>query len=94
MARWKKLLAQMLTDASPTTYTYQEAATVLAHLGFELAPHGGGSHRKWRQKTTFGNSVIIGLVDKGAGTLKPYMIRDMVSQLRQNDLLPPDTDSR
>lgn len=28
-------------------------------------------------------------VEKGAGTLKPYLIRDMVAQLRAHDLVPP-----
>jgi len=90
VAKWKKLLAQMATDVAPTSYTYQDAGSVLSHLGFELAPHGSGSHRKWRHRTPSGNTVIIGLVEKGSGTLKPYLIRDMVAQLRENDLLPPD----
>lgn len=93
MASWRRLLAQMLSDASPTAYTYDQAASVLAHLGFELAPHGGGSHRRWRIRTSTGNTVIIGLVDKGAGSLKAYLIRDMVRQLRANALIPKDLGS-
>jgi hypothetical protein len=80
----------MLTDASPTTYTYDQAASILAHLGFELAPHGGGSHRKWRIRTSTGNPVVIGLVDKGSGALKAYLVRDMVQQLQGNGLIPED----
>ncbi len=37
-----------------------------------------------------GNSVIIGLVDKGSGTLKPYLIRELVGQLRANGMIPPE----
>jgi hypothetical protein len=40
-----------------------------------------------------GNIVMIGLVEKGAGTLKPYLIRQMISQLRENGLVPPDLES-
>lgn len=80
----------MLTDASPTSYTYEEAVLVLKKLDFELAPHGGGSHRKWRRRSADGNIVIIGLVEKGSGALKPYLVRDMVQQLQSNGLIPAD----
>lgn len=90
MAAWKKRLAKMLTDSSPTSYTYDEAVSVLEHLDFALAPLGGGSHRRWRRKLPSGAVVVIGLVDKGAGTLKAYLIRDMVAQLNAHGLIPPD----
>lgn len=90
MAAWRKHLAGMLSDSSPTGYTYREAASVLRHLGFELAPHSGGSHRMFRLKTPAGNVVVVGLVEKGHSTLKAYMIRDMVAQLRGHDLIPED----
>jgi hypothetical protein len=80
----------MLTDAAPTGYTYDDAAVVLSHLGFQLAPHGGGSHRMWRLRTSSGNLVVIGLVDHGAGTMKAYLIRDMVAALRMHGLIPPE----
>lgn len=90
MARWKKLLSQMLSDSNPITYTYGDASHVLAALGFEVAPHGGGSHRKWRRTLPSGNAIIVGLVEKGSGPLKPYLVRDMVLQLRSNGLVPED----
>ena len=80
----------MLTDASPTTYTYDQTASVLEHLGFALAPRSGGSHRKWRLRTQDGRVVVSGLVEKGSGTLKPYLIRDMVAQLEAHNLVPDD----
>jgi hypothetical protein len=80
----------MLTDASPTSYTYGEACSILAHLDFALAPSGGGSHRKWRRKLPDGTVVVIGLIDKSAGTLKAYLIRDMVRQLSNHGLVPSD----
>lgn len=80
----------MLTDTVPTTYTYGEVVAILSHLGFELAPHGGGSHRKWRCRAPDGNTVVIGLVDKGSGALKAYLVRDMIRQLRANGLIPAD----
>ena len=89
MAKWKKLLLQMLSDASPTTYTYKDAASVLKRLGFQLAPHGSGSHRMWRHRTPAGNTVVIGLVEKGNGVLKAYLVRDMARQLRENAIIPP-----
>jgi hypothetical protein len=90
VARWRKLLAHMLSDASPRSYSYDDAAAVLSALGFELAPHGGGSHRKWRRKLADGNTVVVvGLVQK-ATPLKPYLIREMISQLREHGLVPDD----
>jgi hypothetical protein len=89
VANWQKLLRRMLTDANPIGYTYDEAVLVLSHLGFQLAPHGGGSHRKWRQRSPAGNPVVIGLVEKGSGSLKPYLVRDMIQQLRLHRMIPP-----
>lgn len=80
----------MLSDNKPTGYTYQDAALVLRKLGFDLAPTRSGSHRKWRLKTAVGNAVIIGLVEKGSGELKPYLVREMLKQLKDNDLIPDD----
>ena len=80
----------MLSDASPNTYTYDDATLVLKRLGFQLAPHGGGSHRMWRLRTASGNTVMVGLVERGTGALKPYLIRDMLAQLRANGLIPDD----
>ena len=90
MARWKKLLVRMLSDSSPITYAYRDATHMLEALGFEVAPHGGGSHRKWRGGLPGGNVIIIGLVEKGSGSLKPYLIRDMLAQLRSSGLVPED----
>jgi hypothetical protein len=77
----------MLEDSSPTAYVYEDAATVLSALGFEVAPHGGGSHRKWRRRLANGNIVVIGLVQTG-GTLRPYLVRQMISQLRDHGIVP------
>jgi len=88
VAGWKKLLARMLSDAAPTGYTYREAAAVLTHLGFELAPHSGGSHRMWRHRKASGNVVVIGLVEHGTGPMKAYLVRDMVAALRAHGLVP------
>ena len=83
-------LSRVLSDSKPISYTYSDAAHVLTALGFEVAPHSGGSHRKWRCKLPDGNVVIVGLVEKGNGTLKPYFIHDMMSQLVSNGLVPKD----
>lgn len=88
MARWKRLLARMLSDSSPTTYRYGDVASILRRLGFELAPNAGGSHRKWRKGGGSGPPIVIGLVEKGSGVLKPYLIRDMISQLIEHGLIP------
>jgi len=87
MAKWRKLLQRMAEDPSPTGYTYEEAASVLWNLGFELAVHGAGSHRKWRAIGPTGSPVIIGLVEHGSGHLKAYLIRDMISALRKSGFL-------
>lgn len=90
MARWRKTLARMRRDSRPAGYTYEDAAQILVALGFELAPTGGGSHRQWRRRLATGDVVIVGLVEKGSGTLKPYLVRDMLSQLIAYELLPHD----
>lgn len=84
MARWRKLLEQMTNDSDPRNYSYDEAVTVLRGLGFLMAPHGAGSHRAWRGLSAAGTVVVIGLVDKGHGTLKPYLVREMIKQLREH----------
>jgi hypothetical protein len=90
LARWKKLLERMLSDLHPTSYSYEDAAAILAALGFVVAPTSGGSHRKWRFRSEAGNVIVIGLVQKGRGTLKPYLIRDMLKILRESGLIPAD----
>ena len=70
MAQWKKLLVRMLEDTDPRNYTYDEAAQVLEHLGFALAPVSGTSHRKWRCRKGDGTVVVVGLKQQGYGTLK------------------------
>ena len=90
MARWKKPLAKMLSDSNPITDAYSDASHVLEALGFEVSPHGGGSHRRWRRSLPGGNVVIIGLVEKGRGSLKPYLIRDMLAQRRSSGLIPEE----
>ncbi len=44
----------------------------------------------WRLRPADGNAVVIGLVDSGKGTLKPYLVRDVLTQLRANRLIPAD----
>lgn len=90
MAGWRKTLRRMVNDPSPTGYTYDEAATVLSKLGFTLAPSSGGSHRKWRLDLSNGVIVRVGLVERGSGTMKAYLVRDMLDRLREHDLIPPD----
>lgn len=90
MARWKKLLRAMIDDPNARTYTYDDAAAVLTRLGFEERGGGSGSHRAWRRRGPVGNLVVVGLVDKGHGTLKPGYIRDMVKTLREHGFLPDD----
>lgn len=94
MAQWRKLLAAMVADTRPTSYTYAQAASVLRQLHFE-EDGGGSSHRRWRRRLSAEETggpprtVIIGLVDKGHGTLKPPYIRHLVRTLQENNLLPP-----
>jgi hypothetical protein len=88
MSSWRKLLARMAADRKPTGYTYDDAATVLARLGFTLASRSGTSHRKWRREVPGKPTVIIGLVDRGNGPIRPVYIVEMIRILRENDLLP------
>lgn len=87
MAQWEKALARMLNDTNPNGYTYDEAARVLFNLGFTLAAASSGSHRRWARRAA-GVTVVIGLIEKGHGHLKPYLIRDLISQLKTNGLVP------
>lgn len=88
MASWRKRLARMAADEKPNGYTYDEAARVLENLGFALASGGGTSHRKWRRKDPGKPAVVIGLMDRGSGTIKKEYILDMMAILRANNLLP------
>lgn len=90
MARWKKTLAKMLNDQKPVGYSYDEAAAILSHLGFSLAPSSGGSHRKWWRRIGEGTTARVGLVEKGSGTLREYQVRDMIAVLRTHGLIPLD----
>jgi hypothetical protein len=84
----------MVADRNPRSYSYDEVAGVLVNLGFAPPRKGGGSHRKFRIEVPDPSSpvgrrgVIIGLVEKGHGTLKPKYITEMVRTLRENGLLP------
>lgn len=87
MARWEKVLQQMLNDQKPVGYSYGDAASVLLGLGFEPPRRKtGGSHRKWTRKVQ-GILVVIGLVESGSGPLRSYLIRDMVKTLTQHGLV-------
>ena len=94
MASWLKLLAQMVADPDPRSYTYAQAAGILVHLGFSPPHKPGGSHRKFRielqdPKAKGGKrGVTIGLKEAGHGTLPPKYITAMVQTLRENNLLP------
>ena len=72
----KKLLAAMLRARDPRKFTYEEAATVLRSFGFEpTRTKPKGSHRLWRlevQTEKGRDSVYVGLVDSGHGTLKYF----------------------
>lgn len=90
MAKWEKTLKSMLNDPKPVSYRYAEAAAVLAGLGFQEPPKkSGSSHRAWRY-VQGGGPVYVDLVEKGSGTLKPYLIRDMIAALRLHGLIPTD----
>lgn len=90
MAKWKKMLDRMCRDTNPNGYRYDQAAAILEQLDFKPAKNHKGSHRKWRRKLASGAVVVVELVDAGSGTLKPYLIRDMISQLKDHGLTEPD----
>jgi hypothetical protein len=97
VARWKKRLAEIVTDRRPVSYTYDELAGLLVnHLGFELAK-AQGSHRKFRRDVPDSSDptrpektkgVIIGLLDYGSGPVPPEYVKQMVQTLQANDLIP------
>lgn len=93
MAQWKKTLARMLRDTKCVGYTYDEVSNVLERLGYVLSPcSGGSSHRAWRLAHDDGTlRSYVGLVEKGHGTLKPYLVRDLVTELRAKGVVPADT---
>ncbi len=90
MAHWEKTLTRMARRGSASGYTYREAAAVLSGLGLKLARSTGTSHRTWRGVGRDGLPFYVGLVDHGSGTLKPYLIRDMISTLRQHGIIAPE----
>lgn len=94
MPSWQKVLAKMVADPDPRSYTYEEASGILLQLGFAAPAKSKGSHRKFRIEIddpadkTRKRGIIIGLVQKGRGTLKPKYISTMVQTLRESNLLP------
>lgn len=94
MSQWEKLLARMVADPKPTSYSYADAAAVLTRLGFTEETPTATSHRKWTRivndpKASGGSrTVTVGLNAKGKAPLKPGYIRTMVRTLRENQLLP------
>lgn len=98
MASWIKLLRRMVADPRPISYTYDEAALILRHLGFEPPSKPTGSHRKFRLEIedpaadTGRRGIIIGLVENGHGPMKAVYVREMVRVLRENGLLPEGVD--
>jgi hypothetical protein len=88
VANWKKLLWQMVDDPDNRGYTYDDAARVLRQLNFVEPKKPNGTHRRWRLKLPNGNVVVVGLVQKGHGTLKPGYIPDMVKALHDHGLIP------
>lgn len=94
MSRWKRLLARMLHDSDPRGYRYEEAAGILERLGFVLSPCSRQtSHRVFRCAGPSGKIIsMIRLVEKGHGTLKPYLVREMMAELKSKGLLPDDVE--
>lgn len=91
MGSAKKLLAAMLRARDPRGFTYDEAAKVLTSIGFQpTRTKPKGSHRLWRLEfvgETGRNSIYVGLVDSGHGTIKPEYIKKMIEVLLQNHLI-------
>lgn len=98
MPSWQKLLGRMVADSDPRSYTYQQAAGILVQLGFAPPTKPTGTHRRFRIEIddpadkTRKRGIIIGLVEKGRGTLKPKYISVMVRTLKENKLLPNDVE--
>lgn len=91
MARWEKLLTRMRDSVRCVGFTYDDAASVLAGLGFSCVETGaGGSHRRWAQLHPSGQRVIIGLVNHGHGDLKPVYIKQMLRLLKEHELMPQE----
>lgn len=86
-----KLLGAMLRARDPRSFTYDDAATVLRSLGFEpTRTKPKGSHRLWRRELvteTGKQTVYVGLVESGHGTLKPVYIKKMLEVLLHNHLI-------
>ena len=82
----------MAEDPKPVSYSYEDAASILRALGFALAKTSGTSHRRWRIKAPNGRSVTVALVDSGKGPIRSVYIKDMIRQLAENDLLPPEVE--
>lgn len=89
MASWKKRLRDLLADPKGVGYTYSEVSGLLSRLGFQLHnPGRGGSHRKWRLDRDNRPPVIIGLVEKGHGSLPPGYIREAQRTILTEGLFP------
>lgn len=80
MSRADKRLAQM--RANPQGWRYDQVATILKRHGF-TTDTSGGSHRVF----THPSGVVVGLVEKGSGTLLPVYVKNAIAAI---DSLEPD----
>ncbi len=89
MSRWRRVLLKMAQSQRGVGFTYNDAAAVLRGLDFEQKCEGS-SHRRWVRLREGEPAVIIGLVEKGHGELKPVYIKTLVERLRDAGLIPED----
>ncbi|MCA2992055.1 type II toxin-antitoxin system HicA family toxin [Gemmatimonas sp.] len=92
MGSWKRILKQMRKSPRCVGFTYADAAKVLEALGFHQSSYGG-SHRRWVMLRADNPPVIIGLVDKGHGDMKPVYVKDMLASLVAHGILSEDDDA-
>lgn len=84
MANEQKLVAKLTATPTPTDFRWSELESLLGKLGFEQRT-GSGSRRKFFHSET---KCLISLHEPHPKPiLKPYMIKDIVSKLREHGFL-------
>lgn len=72
MSRIEKLVAKICSGKSDANVSFDEASSVLEHLGFRY-DGGKGSHRVFRHED--GRKIVLPF--HGNGVIKPYLVRQI-----------------
>ena len=82
MGRRQRSLERILSGRSDANIPFEQARTLLLHLGFEERTRGKHQHKFFREDV----EELINLQEVEGGKCKPYQVRQMREVLLRYDL--------